>query len=87
MYDVLAEAAAKNKIYVIGGIYEREGEYVYNTAFLVDRAGKLVGKYRKTHLHFPELFEGVRPARTTPSSTATSAGSASKSVMTSGSLK
>jgi len=61
MSRVLAEAARTHRIYVIGCIYEREGDYVYNTAFLLDRQGRLVGKYRKTHLHFPEMFDGVRP--------------------------
>ncbi len=66
IYSVLAEAAAKNKIYLIGCIWEQDGEYVYNTAFLLDRQGKLVGKYRKTHLHFPETFAGVRPGTDYP---------------------
>jgi hypothetical protein len=61
MSNVLAQAAHTHRIYVIGCIYERQGDYVYNTAFLLDRQGKLVGKYRKTHLHFPEMFDGVRP--------------------------
>lgn len=66
MYDLLAEAARRHKIYVIGCIYERDGQYIYNTAFLVDRAGQLVGKYRKTHLHWPEMFLGVRPGNDYP---------------------
>jgi predicted amidohydrolase len=61
MYNVLTEAARQGKIYVIGCIYEKDGKYVYNTAFLLDRQGRLLGKYRKTHLHWPEMFQGVRP--------------------------
>ena len=63
MYNVLANAARDNNIYVIGCLYEKSKGYIYNTAFLVDRKGQLVGKYRKTHLHWPEMFLGVRPGR------------------------
>ncbi len=61
MYNVFSKAARDHNIYVIGCIYERDKDYVYNTAFLLDRSGQLVGKYRKTHLHWPEMFQGVRP--------------------------
>jgi predicted amidohydrolase len=33
-------------------LYEREGEHIYNSAAYIDRHGKLLGVYRKTHL-FP----------------------------------
>ncbi len=45
----LSERAAKHRMYVIGNIREKEGEKTYVTSFLLDRAGKLVGKYRKSH--------------------------------------
>jgi predicted amidohydrolase len=63
---VLAKAAADNQIYVIAGVYERDGDYVYNSAVLFDRQGKIAGKYRKTHLHWPEMFEGTRPGSDFP---------------------
>lgn len=63
---VLAKAAAANQIYVIGCLYERDGDYVYNTAVLFDRQGRQVGKYRKTHLHWPEMIQGVRPGTEYP---------------------
>jgi hypothetical protein len=46
----LGEFARKHKTYVVGGLYEREGQVVYNTAVLLDRAGNLAGKYRKVYL-------------------------------------
>lgn len=52
---MMAEAARKYRMYVIGSIYEQDGDKVYNTAAIFDRDGKLVGKYRKTHLPDEEL--------------------------------
>ncbi len=46
----IAKAAAANGIYVIVGCWEvsRDGSFA-NAALLFDRAGKIVGKYYKTH--------------------------------------
>jgi len=66
MYNVFAKAARDHKIYVIACFYERNKDYVYNTAVLIDRRGHLVGKYRKTHVHWPEMTFGVRPGADYP---------------------
>jgi predicted amidohydrolase len=66
MYKVFAKAARDHKIYVIACFYERDKDYVYNTAVLLDRQGQLVGKYRKTHLHWSEMFLGIRPGTDYP---------------------
>lgn len=50
----LSEAARKNGIYVICGMYEPEvGENIraYNTTIVINREGKIIHKYRKTHLY------------------------------------
>jgi predicted amidohydrolase len=50
----LAEAARENNIWVICGMYEpEEGENVraYNTTIVLDREGKIIHKYHKTHLY------------------------------------
>jgi predicted amidohydrolase len=50
----LAQAARDNQIYVIGGIYEsKKGENIraYNTTVFIDRSGRLLQQYRKTHLY------------------------------------
>jgi predicted amidohydrolase len=47
--------------YIVAGIYERSGKIVYNTSVLVGRDGKLVGKYRKTHLPREEWESGITP--------------------------
>ncbi|NLC56083.1 MAG: carbon-nitrogen hydrolase family protein, partial [Armatimonadetes bacterium] len=45
----LAERAARHRMYVVGNLREKEGARTYVTSVLYDRAGKLVGKYRKSH--------------------------------------
>jgi omega-amidase len=48
---LLSEEAKKNNMYVIGGsIPELENDKVYNTSYIFDRNGKLIGKHRKVHL-------------------------------------
>jgi predicted amidohydrolase len=62
----LGEAARKAKLYVVAGIYEREGPLIYNTALLIDRDGNVAGKYRKTHLPQTEVNGGLTPGSTYP---------------------
>jgi len=50
----LGEAARRNRIWVVAGLYERDAQRVYNTAVLLDRQGRLAGKYRKVHLSTTE---------------------------------
>jgi predicted amidohydrolase len=42
--------AAANRLYVVYTQRERDGGAVYNAAVIIDRRGKVVGTYRKTHL-------------------------------------
>src|SRR5207302_9807895 len=44
---------------LLPGIYEREGAAIYNTAVLIDRAGNVVGKYRKVYLPREEVEGGL----------------------------
>jgi predicted amidohydrolase len=64
--EVLGEAAKRNRMWVVAGLTERVGDVVYNTAVLLDRQGRVAGKYRKTHLPREEWKEGVRPGREYP---------------------
>lgn len=57
----LGKLARRLGTYIVAGIYEREGKIVYNTSLLVGRDGKLVGKYRKTHLPREEWEAGITP--------------------------
>jgi len=52
----VGEIARKYHMYIIAPMYERDGDKVYNTALVVDRQGKLVGKYRKVHLPVLETW-------------------------------
>ena len=62
----LSAAAKRNHIWVVAGLYEQDGERVYNSAVLLDREGRLAGKYRKTHLPREEWQLGVVPGEEYP---------------------
>jgi len=62
----LAELAKKRSSYVVAGIYEREGPAVYNTAVLLNRAGDVIGKYRKVYLPREEIEHGLTPGSDYP---------------------
>ena len=62
----LGELARRTKAYVAAGVYERDGVAVYNTAVLIDRAGKFVGKYRKVYLPREEFEGGLTPGADYP---------------------
>jgi predicted amidohydrolase len=57
----LGELALSRSSYVVAGIYEREGNAIYNTAVLIDRTGTVVGKYRKVYLPREEVEGGLTP--------------------------
>jgi predicted amidohydrolase len=60
------ELAKRKNAYVVAGIYEREGASVYNTAVLIDREGKMVGKYRKVYIPREEIEVGITPGNEYP---------------------
>jgi predicted amidohydrolase len=62
----LGAAAKKNNLWVVAGLYERDGDHVYNTAVLLDRQGNLAGKYRKVHLPREEWKKGITPGHDYP---------------------
>jgi len=62
----LGELARRRSSYVVAGIYEREGEIVYNTAVMLDRQGNLAGKYRKVYLPSAEIEGGLTPGNDYP---------------------
>ena len=53
-------------MYIVAGILELDGEVVYNTAILLDRSGRLAGKYRKVSLPREEIEGGVSPGNALP---------------------
>jgi predicted amidohydrolase len=64
--EFLGALAAKNRAYVVAGVYEREGKAVYNTSVLLGRDGKLIGKYRKVCLPREEIDGGITPGTEYP---------------------
>jgi predicted amidohydrolase len=60
--DPVFAVARENKMILIFAYAERDRAYSYNSAAVFDRAGQLVGTYRKTHIpaYFPsELLGGT----------------------------
>lgn len=64
--ELLGRLASKIHAYIIAGLYERHNHIVYNTAVLIDRNGKIVGTYRKTHLPREEWEKGITPGNEYP---------------------
>jgi predicted amidohydrolase len=62
----LGATAQKHKAWLAAGIYEREGKVLYNTSVLIDREGRLAGKYRKVYLPREELERGLTPGDSYP---------------------
>lgn len=65
--EKISEAAAANRIYVIVGCWEvHDDDSFANAALLFDRAGKIAGKYYKTHAAV-DHWEGDPPWSKPPS--------------------
>ncbi|MEW5975932.1 MAG: carbon-nitrogen hydrolase family protein [Acidobacteriota bacterium] len=64
--DRLGEKARQHRMYIVAGVYERDGPAVYNTAVLIDRQGKVAGKYRKVYLPREEIEGGLTPGLSFP---------------------
>lgn len=62
----LGEIAQARKAWIVAGLYERDGAAVYNTAVLIDREGRLAGKYRKVYLPREEVEAGLTPGNDYP---------------------
>lgn len=64
--EYFGRLAKEHDLYVVAGLYERDGHLIYNTAVLVGPGGALVGKYRKVTLPRDEIADGVAPGRDYP---------------------
>jgi predicted amidohydrolase len=51
--------ARRYHLYIVAGLFERDGHLVYNSAVLLGPEGRVVGKYRKTCLPRSEIDAGV----------------------------
>ena len=63
---LLGEVAKKYGMYIVGAMGEREGHAIYNTAVLIDREGRVAGKYRKVYLPREEIEAGCTPGDAFP---------------------
>lgn len=52
-------AKSKNIIIVGGSVPERDGDKIYNTSFIFDSSGLLVGRHRKVHLFDVDIKDGT----------------------------
>jgi predicted amidohydrolase len=66
--DIMARAASKFNVLIVGSMPEKGGRGIYNTAFVVDPQAGVIGKYRKVHLFSassePSFFEAGNRAVT-----------------------
>ncbi len=62
----LGRLAKKWNMYIVAGLEERDGQAIYCTAVLIDRQGKVAGKYRKVTIPREELEGGVTPGDSFP---------------------
>jgi predicted amidohydrolase len=60
------DLAKKRGAYVVAGVYEREGNAVYNTSVVIDRRGEVAGKYRKVYIPREEIEVGIAPGSEYP---------------------
>jgi predicted amidohydrolase len=56
---VFSEKARQYGTYIVLCLREREGDRLYVTAVLIDRNGRIAGKYRKTHIPLCEAESGI----------------------------
>lgn len=60
-WQFLSDLAKEKRVYLCGGsIAERDGERVYNTAYVFDPDGKQIAKHRKMHLFDINVTGGQR---------------------------
>ncbi|MBI5681563.1 MAG: acyltransferase [Deltaproteobacteria bacterium] len=51
--NVMKDTARRKKVVLVCPIFEKDGDDYYNTAFVIDEHGEVIGKYRKVHV--PQL--------------------------------
>jgi predicted amidohydrolase len=64
--QMLSEKARQYKTWVATSMHESDGGLIYNTAVLIDREGRIAGKYRKVHLAMAEAEAGITPGSSYP---------------------
>ncbi len=72
--DRMAAWARAHNCYVICPIHERHDGKIFNTAVVIDRAGRIAGSYRKIHVVETEMEAGASCGRSAPSAIQTDFG-------------
>ena len=62
----MQELARRYEIYVLAGLPQWEDKLLFNCAVLYDRAGEIVGIYRKLHPTEGEIDKGITPGSELP---------------------
>lgn len=62
----LAKVARAHRAYIVFGLVERDGIDIFNTGVLLDRDGRIAGKYRKVQLPREEVAGGIAPGDSFP---------------------
>ena len=62
----LGQAARRAGVWVVVGLTECDGDTLYNTAVLLNRQGRVAGRYRKVHLPREEWRQGIAPGSEYP---------------------
>ncbi len=58
---MLSLTAKENQVYIVGGsVPEKENGCIYNTSFVFDPGGRLLGRHRKAHLFDVDLPGGLK---------------------------
>lgn len=60
-FQLLSSKARELHTWIVASLNFCEGDLVYNTAWLLNREGRLAGEYRKVHLPLSEAEAGVTP--------------------------
>jgi len=63
---LLGALAKRRNVNIVAGLIERDGKTCYNTAVLIGRDGRLVGRYRKVSLPREEIAGGLTPGSEFP---------------------
>lgn len=62
----LGELAKRKNTWIVAGVIERERQTLYNTAVLIDRSGRVAGRYRKVYIPREEFEGGITPGSDYP---------------------
>lgn len=58
--EFMSDLARENEVYLVGGsIPERDGDNIYNSCFVFNTGGEIIGKHRKVHLFDIDVPGGI----------------------------